>query len=173
MSKSMHEKQKILLKYLELRNWEKILGANRVAENKLSLSLSCLYQDNGDTQDPGDHTPCHLFRDVAILRAITSNLWACAAANSIAILAGILNHQRTCRYIASSKSSESSFAQFDYMAEEEAWWSHGGNRTLNLLLKVQDSKPSTNNDSWNYVSQYNTICSIKVLKHAGCFINNN
>ena len=35
----MHEKQKILLKYLELRIWEKILGANRVAET----NCHCIY----------------------------------------------------------------------------------------------------------------------------------
>ena len=37
MRKSMHEKQKILLKYLELRNWEKILGANCVGEKKIVI----------------------------------------------------------------------------------------------------------------------------------------
>ena len=76
----MHENNKIWLKYLNAEKiiWitkpfiliqklgREILDAKKIATKCLSLSLLCLYQDNGDTQVPGDHTPSHLFIDVAI-----------------------------------------------------------------------------------------------------------
>ena len=90
---------------------------------------------------------CHPFRDVPIFSSRHLPVtFACAAASRIAIMAGISNHQRTCRSIASWKTAELSLAQFDYMAWEEAWWSHWGNQTLDIWFEVQSSNPSTNND---------------------------
>ena len=60
---------------------------------------------------------CHPFRDVPIFSSRHLPVtFACAAASRIAIMAGISNHQRTCRSIASWKTAELSLAQFDYMA---------------------------------------------------------
>ena len=50
------------LSYLSFPYDEKLgtetLNTIRVVNFFLSLSLSCLYRDNGDTQDPEDRTPC-------------------------------------------------------------------------------------------------------------------